>query len=169
MIKIENPESFRNNFVDKIDLIIHNDKISRNIERGVFNYTLKEATNKKLLKKWENPFFAQIYIDRMRSIFINIQFESLKTSIISGEIKSSELAFMTHQEMRPDKWNEMIDEKNKRDKYKYENVIEASTDSFICRKCKSNQCTYYQLQTRSADEPCTVYVSCINCGNRWKC
>jgi transcription elongation factor S-II len=29
--------------------------------------------------------------------------------------------------------------------------------------------TYYEMQTRSADEPMTVFVSCLNCGKNWKC
>ena len=45
---------------------------------------------------------------------------------------------------------------------------EASTDAFKCGKCKQRQCTYYQLQTRSADEPMTTFVTCVNCDNRWK-
>jgi DNA-directed RNA polymerase subunit M/transcription elongation factor TFIIS len=40
---------------------------------------------------------------------------------------------------------------------------------FKCGKCKSVKTTYYQMQTRSADEPMTTYVTCKNCGNRWKC
>ena len=169
MIKIENPDLFRVNITQKINIIIQDTKISRNIERGVFNFALKEATTKKLLKKWENPFFVNIYLDRMKTIYTNIQYEPLKILIQSGNIKTSELAFMTHQEMRPDKWNKMIEEKNKRDKCKYETVIEAATDTFKCRKCKSNKCTYYQMQTRSADEPMTTFVSCLDCGCRWKC
>jgi DNA-directed RNA polymerase subunit M/transcription elongation factor TFIIS len=169
MMKIENPETFRSNIISKIDEIIKDNKISRNIERGVFNFTLKESTTKKLLKKWENPFFVNIYLDRLKTIYTNIQYEPLKILIQSGNIKTSELAFMTHQEMRPDKWDRMIEEKNKRDKCKYETVIEAATDTFKCRKCKSNKCTYYQMQTRSADEPMTTFVSCLDCGCRWKC
>jgi hypothetical protein len=169
MIKIENPDLFRVNITQKIDIIIQDTKISRNIERGVFNFALKEATTKKLLKKWENPFFVNIYLDRMKTIYTNIQYEPLKILIQSGNIKTSEFAFMTHQEMRPDKWDKMIEEKNKRDKCKYETVIEAATDTFKCRKCKSNKCTYYQMQTRSADEPMTTFVSCLDCGCRWKC
>ena len=169
MMKIEYPETFRSNIILKIDEIIKDNKISRNIERGVFNFTLKESTTKKLLKKWENPFFVNIYLDRLKTIYINIQYEPLKILIQSGNIKTSELAFMTHQEMRPDKWDKMIEEKNKRDKCKYETVIEAATDTFKCRKCKSNKCTYYQMQTRSADEPMTTFVSCLDCGCRWKC
>ena len=40
---------------------------------------------------------------------------------------------------------------------------------FKCGKCKSVKTTYYQLQTRSADEPMTTYVTCLGCGAKWKC
>jgi DNA-directed RNA polymerase subunit M/transcription elongation factor TFIIS len=40
---------------------------------------------------------------------------------------------------------------------------------FMCGKCKSTKTTYYQMQTRSADEPMTTFVTCTKCGNRWKC
>jgi transcription elongation factor S-II len=139
------------------------------MERGVYNYTLKESTNRKVVKKWDNPYFMQIYIDRMRSIYINLKNDDLLEQIKNGTIKSQNVAFMTHQEMKPEKWETMIQEKIKRDKNKFETTIEAATDTFKCRKCHSNKCTYYQMQTRSADEPMTTFVTCIECGNRWKC
>jgi len=40
---------------------------------------------------------------------------------------------------------------------------------FKCGKCKSVKTTYYQMQTRSADEPMTTYVTCMSCGSKWKC
>ena len=36
-----------------------------------------------------------------------------------------------------------------------------------CGRCKQRKCTSYDLQTRSADEPMTTFVTCLNCGNRW--
>jgi transcription elongation factor S-II len=75
---------------------------------------------------------------------------------------------MTHQEMCPDKWNKLIEAKIKRDKNKFETNVEAATDTFTCRKCKSNKCTYYQMQTRSADEPMTTFVTCLECDREWK-
>jgi transcription elongation factor S-II len=86
----------------------------------------------------------------------------------SGEIKAQELAFMTHQEMCPEKWEDLIKAKSIRDKNKFEQNLEAMTDRYTCRKCKSKRCSYYQLQTRSADEGITTYVSCLDCGQRMK-
>lgn len=39
---------------------------------------------------------------------------------------------------------------------------------FKCSKCKSDKTTYYEMQTRSADEPMTAFITCLNCGKRWK-
>ena len=56
----------------------------------------------------------------------------------------------------------------KRDVSKFNTNTQASTDMFTCRKCKSKRCTYYELQTRSADEPATIFVTCLDCGKNWK-
>ena len=165
--KIDNVDSFRANVRQKLDAILHNEKNSSNLEKGVFNYALKEAEYRKVVKKWDNKFFVQIYLDRLRSIFTNLKGEVLQ-QINDGTMKPHVVAFMTHQELSPDKWDEMIKAKIIRDKNKFETTISASTDTFTCRKCKGNQCTHYCQQLRSADEPTTIFVQCITCGNRWK-
>jgi len=167
--KIENPDEFRLNVRKHLDEFLKNEKNSTNLEKGIYNYTLKEATTRKVIKKWDNPYFVQLYKDRLWSIYSNLNNQDLVDLVNSETIKAHTIAFMTHQEMRPEKWKELIDAKIKRDKHKFENNIEAATDTFTCRKCHKNQCTYYQMQTRSADEPMTTFVQCISCGNRWKC
>jgi transcription elongation factor S-II len=166
--RIENPELFRSNIRNKIDEKLKNEKNSSNLEKGIFNYTIKEADQRKIVKKWDNKHFVQIYIDRLRSVVLNLKGDII-THINDGTIKPHIVAFMTHQELSPEKWATLIDAKSKRDKNKFETNIAAATDTFTCRKCKGNQCTYYQMQTRSADEPMTTFVTCIPCGNRWKC
>ncbi len=169
--KIEKPEEFRSNIRKNLEPFFENgtnENNATNLEKGVYNWSLKEASNRKVVKKWDNQFFIQIYIDHLRSIFLNLKNDNLMQMVASGEIKAHELAFMTHHEMLPDKWDELIKAKVIRDKSKFETNIEASTDTFTCRKCKSKKCTYYQLQTRSSDEPMTIFINCISCGARWK-
>jgi len=165
---IVQPEPFRENIRKKINLKIVDIKNCNNIEKSIFNYSLKEADRHKILKKWDNPRFVRIYLDKLRSIMINLT-STIIDKIENGSLDAKNIGFLTHQELNPEKWEVLIQQKIKRDKCKFEVNVEAATDTFTCRKCKSNKCTYYQMQTRSADEPMTTFVSCIECGNRWKC
>tara|TARA_B100001287_G_C22525570_1_gene454813 strand:- start:282 stop:809 length:528 start_codon:yes stop_codon:yes gene_type:complete len=175
MIKITNPDSFRSNIKSKLNKIIDNNIQSINLEKGIYNYSLQQAKRMKIVKKWDNKPFVNIYLSHLKTVYENIKHVELKEKLNKCEIKAHLVPFMTHQEMRPELWDEMIEQKKKRDKTKYETNLEAATDNFTCFKCQrndpdnANKCTYYQLQTRSADEPMTTFVSCLNCGNRWKC
>ena len=166
--KIDNPEKFRSNIKQMLNDILKDEKNSNNLEKGIFNYSLKESDQNKIVKKWDNKKFVQIYINRLRSIVVNLKGEVLE-HIKDGTIKPHVVAFMTHQELAPEKWAKLIEAKTKRDLNKCETNLSAATDTFTCRKCHSNKCTYYQQQVRSADEPMTTFVQCISCGNRWKC
>lgn len=168
MYKISNSENFRNNIRTKLIPIIGDDNLCTNLEKGVFNYAIKEANSKKIIKKWENPYFVQLYLDRLRSLYLNLKNEELLSQLKNKEITPQTFAFMTHQEMNPEHWRVLIDKKIKRDANKYTTNIKASTDMFTCKKCKSKRCTYYELQTRSADEPATIFVTCLDCGKNWK-
>lgn len=169
MRKIENPDNFRNNIRGKLQDLLDSEKKAINLEKGIYNYALKEATNRKVVKKWDNPYYTQIYLDRLRSIYINLSNSTLLSHVKDGTVPVKALAFMTHQEMQPEKWDALIQAKIKKDKSKYDTQQEAMTDTFKCRKCHSNKCSYYQMQTRSADEPMTTFVTCLECANRWKC
>jgi transcription elongation factor S-II len=166
---IKDPILFRANVCHSLNAIIQNDKYSLNLEKGIFNYSIKEASSRKIIKKWDNINFVQIYVDQFRSIYFNIKNENILQKIKDKLIKPDVLAFMTHQEMNPDRWKILIEKKIKRDQSKYKTDMDAATDIFNCKKCKSNKCSYYQMQTRSADEPMTTFVSCLECGARWKC
>jgi DNA-directed RNA polymerase subunit M/transcription elongation factor TFIIS len=166
MPPISNPTQFRQNLRTKFASLIP-EKTATNLEKAIFNYAIQEATKKKIIKKWENPFFAQIYTDRLRTIHRNLN-KDIIAVIQSGELTPQQFAFMTHQEMNPEHWTELIQKKVKRDASKFNTNIEASTDMYTCKKCRSKRCTYYEMQTRSADEPATIFVTCLDCGKHFR-
>ena len=165
---INDPDKFRQCVIAKINLILSNEKLSTNLEKGIYNYSLAASEEKKLIKKWSNEAFVILYIQKLRCVLLNLKHKEIVDKLLCKSFKAHELAFMNHQEVRPDLWTTLIEEKRIKDENKFTPKIEASTDDFICGKCKSKKCTYYQLQTRSADEPMTTFVTCLDCGNRFK-
>lgn len=174
MPQILNPEAFREDIRNHIKTHVIDlrnpdapEKVAINIEKSVFNYAIREATARKVVKKWMNSYFVQLYVDRLRSIYANLKNADFLDRILSGEITPEALTGISHMEMSPDQWNELIQKKMQKENNKY-NVDEGVyTDMFQCRKCKSRKVRYFEMQTRSADEPCTIFCCCEN-GHNWR-
>uniref|UniRef100_A0A8C0GR91 Uncharacterized protein n=1 Tax=Chelonoidis abingdonii TaxID=106734 RepID=A0A8C0GR91_CHEAB len=113
------------------------------------------------------------YRNRVRSRISNLKDPknpNLRRNVLNGAISPSLIARMTAEEMASDELKEL------RNAMTLEAIREhqmaktggTTTDLFQCGKCKKKNCTYNQVQTRSADEPMTTFVLCNECGNRWK-
>jgi len=171
---VQKPNEFRNNVIEKINSLVSDTTKSTNIEKSIYNYAIKESRNRKVVRKWTNKYFVTLYVEKFRSIWMNLNDTSYVNNvkflerIKRGDIMAKDVGLMTHQEMYPEKWKDLLEQKMKRDKYKFEVDKRGATSEFKCRKCKQRECSYYQLQTRSADEPMTTFVTCLNCGNNWK-
>ena len=119
-------------------------------------------------------YFRKIYINKCRSIYSNIKPDSyIKNTKLLSKLKAKKIdidsiGYMSYQALFPEHWKKLLDEKYKREKVMYEEQAEAMTDMYKCGRCKSKKCTYFELQTRSADEGMTTFITCLNCGNRWK-
>jgi DNA-directed RNA polymerase subunit M/transcription elongation factor TFIIS len=168
---VECPEKMRLKVVETIQsqLTMLDAHLCRNIEKSIFNYSIDKGDEYKIIKRWDNPFFVQIYLDKFKMVYFLLKKEEIIQRIVSQDILPKDVAYKTHRELFPDKWDTLLENKKIRLENKYFPKIEASTDNFECRRCKKNRCTYYQAQTRSADEPMTTFVTCLDCGNRWKC
>ena len=94
MFQIANPDTFRKNVRGKLLPILENDTHSINLEKGVYNYAVKEANNRKLIKKWDNPYFTQLYLDRLRSVYLNLKNVDLLTQLKTGEITPQTLSLI---------------------------------------------------------------------------
>jgi DNA-directed RNA polymerase subunit M/transcription elongation factor TFIIS len=95
----------------------------------------------------------------------------LKRRLLRREVASQDLVTMKPEQLWPNgPWSrtlfklrekEMAMEKMRAKEDDYNGLLK-------CGKCKSLKTDYTTMQTRSADEPATVFASCRNCGNRWR-
>jgi transcription elongation factor S-II len=147
---------------------------AKDMEIGIYNWTITECGNKRIARNWANPRFHKTYVEKARSVISNIDASSyiengkLLERVKEKEFFPHEIAFMKPENIHPDKWKTTIDAMMKKYENAYENKAVAMTDMFKCGKCKKRECTYYELQTRSGDEATTIFIRCINCGNSWR-
>ena len=145
----------KNDFLKKLVKVVKK-KIAEEIQRGIykFSYNYAEENNTPFL-------FEEIYQTKSEDILcILSKSKKLVKSIESGNIKAEELAFLKPEELDPDKYSEII---KKRDIEEFKKKNEATTNAYKCPKCKKRKCTVTEKQTRSGDEPATVYVTCKEC------
>lgn len=113
------------------------------------------------------------YKNRIRSRVLNLKDAKnpkLRENVRLGLITPDKLAVMTAEEMASDDLKEL------RAKFTEEAIKDhqmarregAKTTLLTCGKCKKNNIVYSEMQTRSADEPMTVFAFCQECGHRWK-
>ena len=164
----------RNNSCNLFNKILQDNQKSRQIEKDIYNSSLKYANENNIIRNWDNRIFKSLYLSRIRSIYTNLKSDSylgnqnFKDKIISGKIDSKKISTVSKYDIYPEVWSELLSKLAEKDKLKYELKPEAMTDMFKCRKCGSRSCSYYEFQTRSADEPMTQFITCLDCNNNWK-
>ncbi|XP_076016905.1 transcription elongation factor A protein 3 isoform X2 [Genypterus blacodes] len=113
------------------------------------------------------------YKNRVRSRISNLKDPKnpgLRKNVLAGNLELSRIAAMTAEEMASDELkqlrNVMTQEAIR--EHQMAKTGGTTTDLLQCGKCRKKNCTYNQVQTRSADEPMTTFCLCNECGNRWK-
>ena len=151
-----------------------NQEIVDDLEKGIFNWCIKYSDEHELQKSWSDKMFQYLYINKAKLLIENIDENSyvknkrLKQRILDKEFKPHKLSFMESTNIFPEIWNNILDMKMKQEENFHNSKQVAKTDVFKCGKCKKRECSYYELQVRSADESSTIFVTCLNCGNRWR-
>ena len=174
MSNSNNSDEKRIKMVIKFDTILNNLRLSKVIEKGIYNYTIDTAKSRNITRLWNDRVFYNLYMNKCISIYSNLSKDSyiqnnyLLKNILEKKIEPESVANLSVYDIFPDNWKDLMDKKSKMDELKYKLKPEAMTDQFKCRKCYSRSCSYYEVQTRSADEPMTQFITCLDCKNRWK-
>ena len=144
------------------------------LENEIYKASLHEADEKHIVKDWSINLYESIYKTLLRKIISNLWDKSYaKNNELMERYKKKEVTFqeicsMNHYVLYMSKWSERIEHQKLIEKRQLEGNKSMATDQFLCTRCFKRECTYYEMQTRSADEPMTIFINCLNCGQNWR-
>lgn len=136
------------------------------IEKGLFDFTEQYCQS-----NGNNLVMAQaIYKDSLQNILFNCEqdhptIQKIKKSINKKKYNPYNIAFLRPDELNKDNWMKIILRRDTtEDKLNNLPTLEWKP----CHVCKNVEYFYYQMQTRSADEPMTVFYICNKCKTTYR-
>jgi DNA-directed RNA polymerase subunit M/transcription elongation factor TFIIS len=133
---------------------------SEEIEHAILSRCVNDAQKWLIDIDWENGVFVDTYRSRAVSLYPYREVASTMTP--------TQFVDSTVVDLNPKRWTTIIQTIIEKEKAMYSKKSTASIFMF-CSSCKrKTKCDYYQMQTRSADEPMTTFVTCLECDKRWK-
>lgn len=142
-------------------------------EQILFTTAYDTAGKEEVRKVWSSSLFTDIYMATCRRVIGNLKNDSyVKNAFLwerfaNQELTLAQIARQNYYELCPEQWQTMLDRQAKQEQSQLNGDFSRATDKWMCNGCKMRKCTYYELQTRSADEPMTIFIQCLNCGKRW--
>ncbi|SCU77806.1 LAFA_0A03466g1_1 [Lachancea sp. 'fantastica'] len=176
----------RNAKNDGVITVIYNHKLRDMVIRAFYDALAKDSEHppqsilttaiaiEKQLNQLNNcEGNEKAYKNKYRVVYSNVISKNnpdLKHKITAGDVTPEHLVSCDPRELAPEHLKKKLEEISKQNLFNAQGAtLERSvTDRFTCGKCKEKKVSYYQLQTRSADEPLTTFCTCEVCGNRWK-
>jgi len=165
----------REDCMQRLNQVLNDVEMARDIEGSIYAYSMEQSQKKNIAVDWTDTAFCRIYLNKITSICNHLSAEegdianeNFISRLYNGDIDSKQIAFLTPQELYPENWKTILERKEASDDFLYARKAEVITEQFTCGRCKKNRCNYFQVQLRGADEPMTEFITCINCGNKWK-
>jgi DNA-directed RNA polymerase subunit M/transcription elongation factor TFIIS len=144
------------------------------IERAVLTNAMTDADVKFVVKHFDNTLFQVCYTSAARRLVVNLDPSTyihnthLLQKIKQKDLQIEHLATMSVMDYAPSLYSGLQDRMLLREQRQLEGNKAMATDMFKCNRCGKRETTFYELQTRSADEPMTKFITCVNCGKRWR-
>lgn len=133
---------------------------SADIETAILRRCVTDASKWFVDIDWDTPVFREMYRTRAMNLY--------RCRQLANSMTPDEFASTSELDRHPERWAEPLKKVAEKDKALYSRKTTANILMY-CSGCKrKTNCDYYQMQTRSADEPMTTFVTCLECDKRWK-
>jgi DNA-directed RNA polymerase subunit M/transcription elongation factor TFIIS len=168
--------AIREKVISNFAELFGSEDMSKEFELHMLQALVERSKKEGIDVDWTNRTFWNMYRSRAISLYENMlgrnsyvqNDENILDKIKAGELDLKNVAEMSYMDMCPSRWKETIEKIIEQEKKLYSNQQNGGIIMW-CSSCKKKtKCDYYQLQTRSADEPMTTFVTCLECDRRWK-
>jgi DNA-directed RNA polymerase subunit M/transcription elongation factor TFIIS len=135
------------------------------IEEGIYDYTKQYCLNNSS----DKLLAPSIYKDTRKNLIFNFESSNQTIGKIKKEMDQNKfnpynLAFLRPEELNEDNWIRIMMRMSTTE----ERLNNLPTVKWKpCFRCQCTQYSFYQLQTRSIDEPVTSFYICKECGKNY--
>jgi len=159
------PNPLRTKTIKSIKEYVTDKQSITDIEEGIYDYTQQYCTRNS-----DPTVYHAVYKDVIRNLIYDCSqnkqtINKIITDVSNKKINGYNLAFLSPEERDTDNWEKIIQRKNNTEE-KLNNLPTVPWKP--CKHCKCTQYSFYQLQTRSADEPMTKFYICKECKTTYK-
>jgi transcription elongation factor S-II len=168
--------NIRDKVIENFSEILGNQELAKQVEESILHVIADQAIKENIEVDWSNRVFWNMYRSKAISVYENLKgknsyvqnTENWVERLVTGEIGPKAFAEMTAVDLCPIRWKSAIEKVVETEKKLYAKN-ETAAIVMWCSGCKKkSKCDYYQMQTRSADEPMTTFVTCLECDKKWK-
>lgn len=168
--------NIRDKVLENFKELLEDHHTAKELEESVLHVVVDQAIKENMDVDWTNRVFWNMYRSKAISMYENLRgkssyvqnSENWLSKLKSGEITAKTLAEMSAVDLCPSRWKAAIEKIIETEKKLYAKNENAAIFMW-CSSCKKkSKCDYYQMQTRSADEPMTTFVTCLECDRKWK-
>jgi DNA-directed RNA polymerase subunit M/transcription elongation factor TFIIS len=137
--------------------------IAKDIEKSIYSFSLDYSESNN------TPFLLEnIYISKSEELYCLLSGKNLQTATKAfndKKIDPKNIATIRQTELNLLLANKQyVDIVKKRELNMMLSEKKGST-AFECKKCKKSKCSITEKQVRSADEPATQFITCLECGH----
>jgi len=165
------PDRVRSRAVARLAAVLDDTCKAKRVESCVWNAVLRSFYPSQ--RVWINTSLRYRYTTKILSLEFNLKNPKnprLRKRVLHGEVTPPQLVRMSPYEMFPELWEPVFERVAHKQLRRQLTVdVDSAPEGLLqCRKCKSKKTSFVQMQTRSADEPMTVFAYCLACQSRWK-
>ena len=150
-------------------------ELAKSLEEHLLEAVVQQCKQNGIDVDWANRIFWNTYRSKAISLYENLRTdgtvantENWAKKLMSQEVEPKTFVEMSAEELCPSRWKAALDKIIETEIRLYSKNVSAAIYLYCSRCKKKSKCDYYQMQTRSADEPMTTFVTCLECDREWK-